>query len=256
MSDRINSVDRAFQILEYLKIQNRSVNISSLARQLKIPRSSVFRIIKTLEKRGYVIDVDNIGGYILGSSIISLGAQSDYVATLRQTAGPHMYELAKTTGQTVQLGLLFEYEVMYVDQIQASGALSVSVPSEKPFPVNLSAGGKVLTAHLPQERIEELLRYTVFSANTPRTITDKEEFRQELVRVCQTGVGFDDEEFARGIRCLAAPVFNNQGRNILSIGITGHLSEITDTALPDFKDKVIATAKRLSRALGYDPTRG
>lgn len=252
MSDQNNSVDRAFQILEYLKQQNRAVNISALARQLRFPRSSVFRIIKTLEKRGYVVNVDNFGGYILGNSIISLGAPGDYVATLRQTAGPHMYELAKETGQTAQLGIMFEYEIMYIDQVQASGVLSVSVPSEKPFPVNLSAGGKVLTAHLPKERVSELLQYSTFRANTPRTITDKEAFLQELERTLERGAGLDDEEFARGIRCIAAPVFDHLGNNILSIGITGHLSEITDLALPSFTETVIASARKLSKAFGYD----
>lgn len=251
----VNSVDRAFQILDYLKVQNRAINVSDLARNLNIPRSTVFRIIRTLEKRRYVVEVDDVGRYIIGSGIISLATPNDYLSRLRQIASPYLFELAKITGQTVQLGVLFEYEVMYIDQIQAGGSISVVVPSEKPFPINLSAGGKVLAAYLHEDRIEELLQYTEFHANTPRTITDKDAFREELQRVRKEGVGHDDEEFAKGIRCMAAPVFDQNNDNILSLGVTGHISEITDENMDGMVANVVAVANRLSRALGHESSR-
>ena len=248
----VNSVDRAFRILEYLKAKNRPVGISELARELSFPRSSVSRVVGTMESMGYVVRVGEISRYVLGTSTLSLATATDHIATLRQAARPLLLELAKLTKQTVQLGTLFEYEVMYIEQVESTSGLSVVVPSGKPFPVNLSAGGKVLAAHLPTERIKDLLETCQFRANTSKTITDKKQFETELGRVYHQGFAQDDEEFAKGIRCIAAPVLDHMGENIISLGITGHISEITDERFEKLTATVVETAQHLSRKLGYN----
>ena len=177
-----------------------------LSENLKIPKASVFRVLRTLEKRGYVYSPSK-GAFALGVKLISLGSgvldQSDF----KKVANPYMFELAEKTNQTVQLGVLFHYEVMYIDQIKTSKFLNVIVHTGTPFPVNLSAGGKVLVAHLPQEKSKDFLRHAKLKANTRKTVVDRAAFRKVLQKVKLDGYSLDDEEFARGIRCIAVPIF-------------------------------------------------
>ncbi|MBN1835278.1 MAG: IclR family transcriptional regulator [Spirochaetales bacterium] len=247
----VPAVERAIDILEYLIARNAATSIKELSEALALPKVSVFRLVKSLEAKGYVLNQGGQGRYILGAKIVSIGSRISKDANLSQVANPFMFQLARQTGQTVQLGVLFEYQVMYVDQIRTSEALTLVVPSRTPFAVNTSAGGKVLVASLDDERLQDFLQNTVLEANTPRAIVDKGQFRLELMRVRSQGYAIDDEEFARGVRCVAAPVLNSAGQTIASLGITGHTSEITDERLPGLRDATLRAAARISRSLGY-----
>jgi DNA-binding IclR family transcriptional regulator len=249
--NRVPAVERALDILEFLIYHSEAVGIKELAETLRLPKVSVFRIMKSLEARGYVNHQGRSGLYVLGAKFVSLGSAISRDANLSQIANPYMFELARKTGQTVQLGVLFEYEVMYIDQIRTTDSLTLIVPTRKPFAVNTSAGGKVLVSHLAPGRMREFLDNTVLEANTPNAIVDKELFYQELLGVRKRGYAVDDEEFARGIRCIAAPIFNSSGENIASLGITGHTQEITDAKMGGMLEYTLETARNVSAALGH-----
>jgi DNA-binding IclR family transcriptional regulator len=248
--NRVPAVERALDILEYLIARNQATSIKELSEALVIPRVSVFRLVKSLEAKGYVLNQGGQGRYILGAKVVSMGSRISRDASLSQAANPFMFQLARETGQTVQLGVLFEHQVMYIDQIRTSEALTLVVPSRTPFAVNTSAGGKVLVAALEDTRLREFLTHTVLESNTPRAIVDKEQFRLELLKVRRQGYAVDDEEFARGIRCVAAPIRNSSGDTVASLGITGHTREITDVRLPEMRQATLAAAARVSRSLG------
>jgi DNA-binding IclR family transcriptional regulator len=253
--NRVPAVERALDILEYLIARNEATSIRKLSDSLELPRVSVFRIIKSLEAKGYVLNQGGQGRYILGAKIVSMGSRISRDANLSQVANPFMFELARESGQTVQLGVLFEHQVMYIDQIRTSEALTLVVPSRTPFAVNTSAGGKVLVAALEDSRLQEFLENIILESNTPRAIVDKEQFRLELLRVRKQGYAIDDEEFARGIRCIAVPVHNSAGQTIASLGITGHTRELTDQRLPALRQATLRTAAKISRSLGYEGER-
>jgi DNA-binding IclR family transcriptional regulator len=249
--NRVPAVERAIDILEFLIGRNEAVSIKELAESLKIPKVSVFRIMKSLESKGYVHNQGKTGLYVLGTKIVSIGTALSRDANLSQIANPYMFDLARRTGQTVQLGILFEYQIMYIDQIRTTDALTLIVPNRKPFAVNTSAGGKVLVSNLEPERMQEFLDKTVLEANTPNAIVDKQRFFEELVKVKKQGYAIDDEEFARGIRCIAAPVHNNAGETIASLGITGHTREITDDRIATMVNDTLEIAREISTNLGH-----
>ena len=249
--NRVPAVERALDILEYLIAHNKATGIKQIAAELRLPKVSVFRIMKSLESKGYVFNQGKSGLYVLGAKIVSMSNAVSRDANLAQIANPYMFELARRTGQTVQLGVLFEYQVMYIDQIRTTDSLSLIVPARKPFAVNTSAGGKVLVAHLEADRLAEFLDHTVLASPTEQAITDKERFGEELARVREQGYAIDDEEFARGIRCIAAPIHNSGGENIASLGITGHTQEITDERIPQLLADTVQTADKVSQALGF-----
>ncbi len=162
-----------------------------------------------------------------------------------------MFELANRTRQTVQLGILFEYSVMYIDQIRTEKKINIIVPTGTPFPVNLSAGGKILVANLPEEKRKEFLQYVKLKKNTPKSIINKDDFVEELKKVKMRGYATDFEEFARGIWCIAAPILNHKEENIASIGITGHTSELSEKSVKEMIGHTVEIGKKISKVLGY-----
>ena len=205
--------------------------------------------MRTLLARGYVAQPKHDGLYVLGASFLALGSRSLIHSNLSEIANPFMYELAAVSGQTVQLGVLFEYQVIYVEQIRVAISLTFAVPTYQPYAVNLSAGGKVLVAYLAKARQLEFLENAALIQNTPRTITDKAAFVHELQKVRKQGYAIDDEEFAQGVRCVAAPIFDSHGKNVASIGVTGHILEVTDRKIGQVVKQTVAAARRLSHAL-------
>lgn len=248
----VQAVDRAIKILEYLGSKNWAVSVKELSEELIIPRATAFRIMRTLEKWGYVFNSNGRGDYVLGTRILKFGygiGNGDEQIRLRQLASPYCFELAQTTRQTVQLGVLFEYEVMYVEQTVASSELQIAMPNETPFPINLSAGGKILAAGLSDNKLHDLLSNATFPRRTIHTIVEPEELEKEIQKVRLRRYAIDDQEFAIGIRCIAAPICDSDGNTLFSLGITGHVHEISDDAIESLTTKVVAMTERISRAI-------
>ena len=249
--NRVPAVERALDILEFLMSRNEAISIKEISERLSIPNVTVFRIVKSLESKGYVYKQGSGGKYILGVKAVSFGNTVNKESNLSQIANAFMYELAKKSGQTVQLGVLFEYRVMYIDQIRTSDSLIHIEPTREPFAVNISAGGKVLVAYLSEAKQKDFLTQAVLNKNTPNSIADKSEFQRELILVKSQGYAIDDEIFARGVRCIAAPIFNINRECVASLGITGHTQEITLDRMEYFIQLTIEVTNKISKALGY-----
>jgi DNA-binding IclR family transcriptional regulator len=247
----VPAVERAIDILEYMVEKNSPVTIQELTGRLGIPKASAFRIFKTLQARGYLVDTDNSNRYILGPRVLLLGSRITKEQNLRQISSAHMFALANRTRQTVQLGILFGYRVLYIDQVRTSATDIFIEPTGTPFEVNISAGGKAIVAFLPSIQRKDFLSHAQFASSTEFTITCPDRFRAELEKVARDGFAIDDQEFAIGIRCVAAPIFDSSGACIASVGITGHLSKLTDEAMPELTGYTVETAKAISRDLGH-----
>ncbi len=247
--NRVPAVERAFDILEYLMSRNEALSIKEISEDLTIPNATVFRIVKSLESKGYVYKKEIGGKYILGARAVSFGSSVNKESNLSQIANAFMYELAKKSGQTVQLGVLFEYQIMYIDQIRTTDSLIRIEPTREPFEVDISAGGKVMVAYLSEEKQKKFLAQAVLSKHIRNSDVARNDFSRELVEVKSQGYAIDDEEFARGIRCIAAPIFNNKQECIASLGITGHTLEISLERMDYFIQLTIDVAKKVSKAL-------
>ena len=249
----VPAVERAIDILEYMVEKNSPVTVQELTGRLGIPKASAFRIFKTLQARGYLVDTANYNRYILGPRVLLLGSRITKEQNLRQISSAHMFALANRTRQTVQLGILFGYRVLYIDQVRTTATDIFVEPTGTPFEVNISAGGKAIVAFLPPVQRKDFLNHAEFASPTEFTITCPDQFYAELRKVGCNGFAIDDQEFAIGIRCVAAPIFDSSGACVASVGITGHISKLTDEALPELSAATVETALAISADLGYSP---
>jgi DNA-binding IclR family transcriptional regulator len=119
-------------------------------------------------------------------------------------------------------------------------------------PAHSSAVGKVLLSHLPEEELDGLIREKGLPKRTENTITDRAQLKEHLRLVKAQGYAIDDEENEKGIRCVAAPIYNETGRAVVAISISGPAFRITKKVIQEtLKKEVRETARQISQRLGY-----
>lgn len=254
----IKSVNKSLEILEILGDSNLPCGVSEIATKIGADKSSIYRILKTLENKGFVEQVDNNRKYILGLKILSLGALLLKKLNLVPILRPFLDKLAKITGETVHLAVLRGSKVIYIDRIESSEVVTVSSSIGKTEPSYCSATGKAILAFFSLNNLKNTLnelKAEGFTKFTEKTILSTAELEKELEKTRNNGYGFDDEERFYGVRCIAAPIIDHKNEVVASIGISGPISRMIDQKVPLIAANVMDIAKESSdflKNLGWD----
>jgi IclR family acetate operon transcriptional repressor len=227
-----------------------------VSKRCEIPRTSAFRILTTLEALEFVKreSIDGIVHWSLGLKLLDLTNSMLSRLDLRKEVHKIMEDLAEQTDEFVQLGVLHNDKVMYIDHVKRSKPLTMYAEVGSQLPINISAAGMVLVAFLKTEELDSLLAGQKFPKNTSKTTTNKAKLRKALKIVARQGYAFDDQQYAIGIRCVAAPIYDYTGHVIAAINITGSLLSFTDERIETFVKKVKRAAEKASQRMGYRPS--
>jgi len=248
-----NQVERAFLIIEDL-LKYGDLEVEMMHKHLQIPRSTIFKLLNKLEDIGYVSRSNNNGQtdfwkltlkfLTISRSIISRLNFKDEIRDI-------LIKLSKEINETVQLGIYSNKKFIYIDVIQKPGSIISCLGVGEEFHMNLCAAGMVLAAALPDAELKDLLQTTKFPKNTPNSISEPEEVRMMLMEVKKNGYAFDDEYYFIGVRCLATPVYNFEGKVIGAINVTGHISTMSNENIGFLKERLLNAAKDASKRLGF-----
>jgi DNA-binding IclR family transcriptional regulator len=246
----IQSIDKALDLIELLA-EHGSLNLLELTDLLDQPKSSTYRIVLTLENRGFISRDDENGKYCLGYKQLMLTRGMLERNTLRSAALHEMKKLSEKYGDTINLGVLLEGEVLYVEILESTQPLRMTdtVGSKSPF--HATAMGKAMTAFLPEEKVKELITRQGLPALTKNTIVSEEQFQLKLQQVREQGFALDDQEIVEGARCLAAPIFNMYGNVEGAVSMSGAMHRFADEVIPEMAESIKTAASRISRKLGY-----
>jgi len=246
----VNSVLRAFAILTLLGKKER-MTLSQLCKELRIPKSTAFSILETLEKEQAVVREEETGMYSLGIRLLELGQEAQQNFELRRVASPVIQQLNREIDETVHLTVLDNDVVLYVDCYESSKRLRTYSVIGVRAPLYCTAVGKAILAFLDQDEQSRIIQRMQFQQFTPNTITSREALLKNLDEVRRKGYSVDDIEHEEGVRCVGAPIYNNKGRVCASISISGPASRITSERIEFFAQKVLEAAREISRRLGY-----
>ncbi len=227
---------------------------SEIARLLNINRSRVFRILKTLEIRGYVDFDPQTQGYRLGLKFLTISESVRERLDLRRESQDVLFELAQKTGDVAHLLVLFGQSAVCIDRYQGENMLQVAAPIGVPLPLYIGASPKILLAHLPSKEREHIIENLELRPFTPYTITDKDELRRCLEQIRKQGYAIDEQDYEKGVYAIGAPVRDHTGRVVAGITVT--VPEVRYDA--QRRDKIIQmvveAAKKVSSRLGYIET--
>ncbi|MDR7522593.1 MAG: IclR family transcriptional regulator [Armatimonadota bacterium] len=246
----VRVVDRALEVLELLRDAGRPLALHEISNRLGIVKSSGFRLLCTLERRGYVERADSNGGYRLGARLLSYRDASMTHRPLTEVALPHMHRLHEAFGETINLGVLRDGEVLYLEMLESPHSFRMAARIGTRSPMHSTALGKAIAAYLPAEEVEAIIRVRGLPALTPRTITSPAGFRRELARIKARGYSEDNGETEPEASCLGAPIFGASGEVVGAISLSGPTSRVRPIKAKAARALVEACAA-ISRGMGF-----
>jgi len=230
--------------------------LSVIARKTNLNRSTAHHILQALVEFGYLVQDDDTRAYSLSSKLFRITRRTWTREQLAEIAAPFLEELGRRSREGTSLAVLRDRVVTVVAKQEPSGPLRVVQEIGDTRPVHCTAVGKVLAAWLPEPELEDIIARTGFERKTAKTITSPAAFRQELIRVRDTGVAYDDEEHLKGIRCLASPVWDHTGEVRAALCVVGPKANLPLRRMARLRHDLLAVAADFSARLGYRPAQG
>jgi len=243
-----NSLVRGLLVLECFNPRKDSYTLADLSRLVDIPKSSLYRVVKTLSEMNYLRYDDQSKRYYLGTRVLSLGFSVLQSMELREIARPYIEKLSRECNKTVNLAILDKHEMVYVERIRVPGIRAFNISIGNRIPVWSTAVGKAVLAHLEPAKLKALLKQL---ERIPEFKMGERILAKALDQVRRDGFAINDQEFLRGIRAVAVPIFSPDGVNC-AINIVVEPEEVSIDELRNYyAPKLIRMGKELSRALGY-----
>lgn len=245
----LGSLRKGLEVIDCFTRQE-SWTLAELAAVLDVSKPSIFRILHTLEEFGFLTKDPATARYALGLRFHTLGSAAVRHEHLRWQALPPLQDLARATGETVHVGILYDAEAICVQAVEGTHLVRMHAFVGKRTPAHASALGKVLLAHLPSDERDAFLAGRPLAAFTPRTITDPARLRSTLARIRRDGWALDDEELETGLRCLGAPITDHTGRATACVAVAAPAARMTPERVAELIPQVRQVAGRISAMLG------
>jgi IclR family KDG regulon transcriptional repressor len=254
--DHIKSIEKCFVILDCLHANQQLLTLETISRTTEFKKTTCFRILKTLRTLNLVEMVGNGKQYRFGPRLAVLGLSALKTMNLRQTALPILQQLRDETRETVNLSILNDSEIIFIERIMSDYLVNLNVKVGDRLPVFCASMGKVILANLSESRLNEILELIDFVARTDQTIVSKSELKTELGHVRKTGYAINNEELEKGLRAVAAPIFNYTGNAFAAVNIAWTTARHPENATFEiYALKVVAAAKQISWLMGHGPSK-
>lgn len=225
-----------------------SVSVSALASHLGVNKSSASRLMSTLCQHGYAERVAGSRGYRLGYKLqrhMQTTPLTSVHVRLRELAQPFLQQLVELTGECAHAAVHSSGRALVIADVDAPASLKVSGVVGRTEALHCTAIGKCLLAFMALPFPEDL------TARTEYTLCEVGVLEPHLATIRTQGYAFDNEENYLGVRCLAAPVYDDTGQCIACIGISGPSVRMPLARIPELATQVQALSLALSQTLGY-----
>jgi len=246
----VHSVERALVILEALGRNPQGYGCTELGQLLNLHKSTVYRLVSTLLSYGFVEKDPHNDKYRLGIKIMHLGLEALNGLDFRKVAMPYIQELVQISRETVQLAVLEGSSVLVVERDHSPEAITVNLGLRGE--VHCTAEGKLLMAYLTPDKASGILRERPMRQYTINTITEISQMISHLEKIRSQGFAINAEEMVEGVRAIAAPVFDHNGRNIAALSIAGPSSRLSLERIYRLVTVLKETCASISMQLGYN----
>ncbi|MCD4688194.1 MAG: IclR family transcriptional regulator [Desulfuromonadaceae bacterium] len=249
----IQAVSHALDLLEQFHGDDvDELGVTELSKRLKLHKNNVFRLLATLESRGYIEQNKATENYRLGLKSLELGQTFIKKMGLLHQAKPVLEELVEESNETAYVAIFKDGYIVYLDVVETGLTVRVVSRVGTRLPSYCTAAGKVHLAYMSDEEIESYLPAQDLEAYTPHSITDREVLKKDLTAVAEQGYAFDIEELDIGVRCVAAPIRDYTRRIVGALSISGPATRFSDERLEkELVPLVTRAAEELSTRLGF-----
>lgn len=246
----VQSVDRAVTILEILAREGDS-GVTEIANELGVHKSTAFRLVATLDRRGLVEQDNDRGRYRLGVALLRLAGATRRQLDLVQESRVVTRELAAEVGETINITVMSDGAALYIDQVAGPSALQIHNWVGQRIPVHATSNGKALLAF--SDLVPSEVLHTPLERFTEHTLTSMREVEADLVRVRERGYAVAVDELETGLTAVAGPVYDAHGEVTASVSASGPGFRLEDR-LEEVGKAVIAAGQAISQRLGWHST--
>lgn len=248
----IQSVVHALEMFDAFMGAKDDLGVTDLAKKLDLHKNNVFRLLATLETRGYVEQNKLTGNYRLGYKTFELGQAFLHQAGLLKQARPVMDELVKACNETVYVGVLRGDFVIYLDIAETTHSVRVANRVGTLLPAYATAIGKAQLAYLSEDELARIFTKPKMQAYTDKTITDRDKLYAHLREVAKKGYAMDLEELEQDVFCIGVPVLDYTGRAVAGLCVSAPGCRMGRKRMEgELMPLVKAAGAEVSRALGY-----
>jgi DNA-binding IclR family transcriptional regulator len=224
-SKKLTTIETAFDIIEYVTETN-GARVMEIADKFGIPDSTAHNYLGTLRQLGYLRKDGNL--YKPTFQFLSIGGQVSVNLPAYRRLRATISELAEETRGTVQLVAEDQGMGIYVYHITAAGGVQSDVHIGKSVYLHTTSAGKAILAHLPEERIEQIIEHRGLPRVTENTITDKDKLLDHLQEIRDEGFGFNDEERIPGQQGVGVPILDANKQVIAAISVSGPKARVEE----------------------------
>jgi IclR family transcriptional regulator, acetate operon repressor len=243
----IRAVGRVLDVLDVLRARPGGASLAQIARGAKLPRSSAFRYLATLEARGYVERDGGVGAYRLGSGFLGDGPE---LRALADVARPLLEALRDRFHETINLGVLEGSNVAYLEVLESPMAMRFAARPGDRDHVHSTSLGKALMAQLPDDEVRRILSVEEMVAVTPRTITDPDEYLRQLATVRENGFALDYGENEEHGGCVAVAI---TGAAVpAAISLSAPIARLSPAGIDEVASALRETAARVAQELARE----
>lgn len=247
----IQSLERAFAILEVIAVHPEGIALAELCKRVGLHSSTTFHLVRTLVQLGFASQLAESRKYKIGRKLFSLAAGALDENELVARATPMLELLSQHTGESAHFAIRAGEDIVIAAKTEGPGIFQMADRAGAVRPANATALGKVLLAAMTPEQLDRYFTKTVLRRFTPKTMIERDALLAELVDVRRNGIAFDDGEYNAEVRCVAVPVHDFLGRVAGAIGVSGPMWRLSLQSLHEKSRYVLQVAAMLSEELGY-----
>jgi IclR family KDG regulon transcriptional repressor len=248
----IQAVSHALDLLEQFHDEVDELGVTELSKRLKLHKNNVFRLLATLELRGYIEQNRVTENYRLGLKTLELGQTFIRQMGLLRQSKPVLEALVKECNETTYVAILKDFYIIYLDAVETDMTVRVVTRVGSRLPAYCTAAGKVQLAYMSDEELENYLPTKELQRFTEHTITDRDILKKELKIVATQGYAIDNEELDVGVKCVGSPIRDYTRRIIGAVSISGPSMRFPDDRMgKELIPLVVKAAEEISTKLGF-----
>ncbi len=245
----VRSVDRALSILKCFTQKRSKIGLSEMSRLVDLPKSTVYRLLMSLKKSGFLIEDRTTETYCLSMLMFRLGNVAALNSTILDASIDDLDRVSSKTNETVSLNIVVGLQRVAIKQLESSHDLRQFVKVGEGLPLCSGASGNSLLAYLPKDQIKEIYQKEKAEGTVSKNFED---LLEKLKEIRNKGFAYSEGDRIQGATAISAPIFDNTGACVASVTVSGPSVRFTNEKADYFIKSVVDTAASISKKLGFE----
>jgi IclR family transcriptional regulator, acetate operon repressor len=249
-SGGVQSLTRGLTLLEQLAEAEGGISLTEISQRATLAPSTAHRLLNTLADMGFVFQAPDSGLWYIGLKTYRVGCA--FISNRDFVGESHAYlrKLMEQSGETANLSIIDSTHVCFIAQVQCHEVMRMLVRLGSRLPAHASGSGKAILSALPEDELAIFFRESKLQKLTVKTTTDINQLRLQFAAIRARGYSYDDEENALGLRCVAAPIYDEYSEPLGAISLAGPIARLSDERILKLGPLVAHTAREITEKLG------